>query len=487
MSVLSWRWRPALVLLIVFVSIGVVVSPVGAAGTVAAAVGLATGTCLLRKSGAQGIWRTLPVMLLLGIFVTTINAPDRSAVVTVAGGMSALGPIELVKLVLLLLPLLVLYVASRRTVKLVIAGMTPLLYLALYGVVSSGFSAEPAQSVVRASTFFVMILSLCAVTTGFSKDPSRTLVSAACSGLTLGLLGLVWFFVIAGLIGIEHVWIDVTTGPNTFRRLGGSMMHRNALGSVAALALLLLSFNPPQRLLGGRSLVRFACMLASAHVLIAAGSRGAIISLVLALVFLWLYWGVSNRSNLPMATVFLCVASTCILLLVSFNNSSFEFDRLLADISRSGSSAEIYSLSGRLNVWRSILGQHPAGLVLGNGYGTISSTGVYSAGTFVTFSAHNGYYQLLSGVGVLGLTLFLTYIVRYFLAFRYAAATLPKDSTSYRDLFALFAVTVYVLVNNSVESTIGVQVFPTTIVLFLSTAVTLLHAQSPAIEISTRP
>ena len=129
---------------------------------------------------------------------------------------------------------------------------------------------------------------------------------------------------------------------------------------------------------------------------------------------------------------------------------------------RGGSVGDLMTFNNRVELWRIILPSTLETLLRGHGYAMISDIGVIRIVTLVvTQHAHNGYLQVLAGTGIIGLALVVWFLAKMVRLFRRGVAEQHPAVLSFLAIFVAF------LANNMVEASIGFQILPQFVLMFV--------------------
>jgi O-antigen ligase len=269
----------------------------------------------------------------------------------------------------------------------------PLALPSLYAVIalaSSGWSAVPAYTFGSAVGLFAYL--------GFAA------VLAACVAEEHLLRVMAWtlgVYVLAGVIGglvlPDLTWLRPSV-EETSDRLAGFSGHPNVFAQQIGVALTILILARRARAMGPAP---FSCLIAiCAIALLLTGSRTTMAAVVAASGIVALR---ARRLLLPALMAALGIAS-----MVAFAASVGALSglpALLGDVSRTGSSSELLTLTGRTELWNAaslLIGEHP---LLGWGYnGTeaLIANSVPRSFAGNPVNAHNMLLQSLLSVGFLG-------------------------------------------------------------------------------------
>jgi len=266
---------------------------------------------------------------------------------------------------------------------------------------------------LRAAAKFTTILPLiaiCFLSSLWSSDPYLTVRRAAAlllSSIVALIIGadfelkqIIRFFSAATVIHMLLVAVFFVVSPHTLYSpsdpvsLKGLTTHKNVFGHEMALGFLALALVPFRRWAMLRWPLAFACF----GLLLLAHSTGALVSLLGALIFLLLLTFVRFRGMDRYAVLLVYAVAA-----VSLGALLYAFSAHLP-----GLFGKNDTLTGRTELWalvRVAIGMRP---LLGYGFDTfwmgyrgVSSNIQMQVGWLVP-TAHNGYYDLMLGVGFLG-------------------------------------------------------------------------------------
>lgn len=408
----------------------------------------------------------------LGIlFLSVFSLPGSESIATGESSGGGVGTVALAKGIALSLPLWLLLVATDRYVVRNLIALSPILLLATYGLLTSLWSPEFTYSAIRAGTLLVFCLSLSVLLAAYrSVYPGHSLSAVLDHLATITGVVVIAFF-IAGVAGIEEAWRAVfqDTGEEV-QRLGGSILPPNSLGFLAGTHML-LALGSLRYL--NRPVFAVTTLMASAYVLLYSDSRSAIVSILLALALLSIFWAFLVKAGRSVVVPGVALVASAFLLLSLYISLGFlggDTNTLLEGFSRGGSTGELYSLNGRTELWSNLLQvENNRRLFFGSGYGVLTASGSASVSTMDTLYAHNGYLQLLAGVGILGTALFFVYLIQALS--RLQNSFLASDGNTRTEwlLFRYSAVIFFVLANSLTEASFGSHIQPQTIVFFLLT------------------
>ncbi|MCG8649709.1 MAG: O-antigen ligase family protein [Pirellulales bacterium] len=236
----------------------------------------------------------------------------------------------------------------------------------------------------------------------------RRILLVSLSALTAFLIGCwVMHFVAFEINGFD----PALHHARNVKRLAG-LVHPNGTARLAVLTIVLILAGADKgvlsRRLGGPLLV-FAAIT-----LLATGSRTWLLaSLAVGALFLWRQLSVRGRALMAVSTV---LALTLLALGVANFYDASKVDKKVAKISRSGNADEIYSMTGRVDLWEFCLEKVGDSPLLGFGYGCQRM--VIEDHFWQTQHAHNLWINVMLGTGVVGcvglLAVFVSQLLRLF-------------------------------------------------------------------------
>ncbi|HEY0758399.1 MAG TPA: O-antigen ligase family protein [Acidisarcina sp.] len=326
-----------------------------------------------------------------------------------------------------------------------------------YAIILSRMVTHPARVLtsLAAAKTLLPILMFCVVSGAWSSDPGTTLRRALFLALTsligiiiggeydvpelarlLALASLIHIFATACLFAVSRHLLYSPSDPFSLK---GLTTHKNIFGFEMGLAFLTMLLVPFRRLEN----LRWPLAAIALFLLLLSRSSGSLVATVFALLFVPFLLVLRFPSSQRVPVVLIALAALGGLGFLVVENAAL----LPAIFSKDT------TLSGRTELWSLVviaIGHHP---MLGYGFDAFwqglqgdSLTIIRGVGWLVP-TAHNGYLDLLLGVGVVGALLFLLALVQFFArALRYAAA----EQSSAR--FYPFVLLVFWLVYNLNES-----------------------------------
>ena len=329
----------------------------------------------------------------------------------------------------------------------------PLIILALIGIISSLWSPTFITSFTRAFSLLILLFSVSFIVSIFlinkNSDVSRI----------INLWILAATFWIGLIVGMGAAGVDVAWRYDG--RLGGVIISTNTLGAFSAQILGLSVINLVYR----RSVViSLAGVFVATIALYWCYSRSSFIALFIGVFIVFvLRGGHSQIKNLALhasKTLIIIIALTTVFFI--FNGDS----AILSLLTRDGENIQdLYTATSRTLVWREIFSLPFYWYIMGFGYAVLSPDGYVRLDTFLSSHAHNGYIQVLSGVGLIGIFFLFQYIIRVWKVIKIGIKFSYKDVKYVEYLFWFF------IINNLSESSIGYQIYPQLVGMLLITTV----------------
>ncbi len=267
-----------------------------------------------------------------------------------------------------------------------------LLLFGLWALASSSYSISPAYTFAAALGFLGLWAT--AVIMATSLDTTRSLVWVTSALLAMSVASLLLYAVAPSIAMVVYE-------NGTTLRLGGIFGNANALGGVAAMALLLMAlamFSPPNRAVLWLALIVVPVCLTC---LILSQSRTAMLGLSAAITLVFV-----RRHPLLLVPGLLLGA----IAIVIVNGYPGVVDALIALVARSGRVAQVTTFTGRTDIWAFVVSAIKQAPLLG--YGFASTRELIPAGYsgpygWTTTSAHNLWLQAWVTTGGVGLALIL--------------------------------------------------------------------------------
>ena len=274
-------------------------------------------------------------------------------------------------------------------------GYVIILFISL-ALISILWSDVKMTTFKRLSIFMALWLGAFSISKKYSYSDVALLAIYNCS-LTLALS-----------VGAEIILGTFSPFSAEYRFAG--VMHPNAQGLNCGLLFIssvsfLLIHKDVSKL--GKVLI-LSCGFASILFLLLTKSRTALLSSILALGFSWLLYNVIQGKRVM--TSFLCLIAPFQVMILYF---LWQADVLikLQRLFMLGRDTEVLTLTGRTDLWRELLDYVAQSPLLGYGYDsfwTLTHTAeiMGSQGSWVA-SDHSSYFNVVLGLGVIGLTIFV--------------------------------------------------------------------------------
>ena len=311
----------------------------------------------------------------------------------------------------------------------------PIIALCAVALISIAWSIDPAVTMRRAIRVALPIYVLM-VGIAYVKHPQRVL---AIVHLVFSIL------LVENLVGLAV--------PGTFDSFGnytGTMLRKNALGILAAIAIMI---GLGARIwLTNRWLIRlnWVYTICWIGILGLSFSKTALALIIGVPIFLLAVNTVADIVKLSLGAVILSIF--CIILFaigltnVSLGMSVFDILDLVA---------KNITFTGRTQIWEFMLEKLDGHWLLGYGFGAFWGLGGHSPNLTASYeyiwyldSAHNGYLDIVAGVGLLGL------IVLFILLIHFSIITEKFRTQDPRLFKTLWLFMIFVLLHNAMESSL---------------------------------
>ena len=262
--------------------------------------------------------------------------------------------------------------------------------LGLMAVLSVAWSQTPAYTFASAMGFMAYLFLAAIIARDLSVDQT-------ISVLLWSLFAFIVLSAIGGVITPDISWMPPSVEETEYR-LQGYAGHPNSLGQMTGIFLIFTLIAHQRRQISRAAFVLL--FLIGIGVMLEAGSRT-----ILGAVFIaWLIVSL-RRSHLalPLLALFLTLLTGALLIFGLGLVSDIEW--LFSGVSRTGSSHEIMTLTGRTDIWAVALEKIAQKPFFGWGY---NGTEALISGRFGKsfygnpVNAHNAYLQLLLSLGILG-------------------------------------------------------------------------------------
>ena len=268
-----------------------------------------------------------------------------------------------------------------------------LVALALLALVSCLWATEPALVLQRSIAVLGTTLLGIALAVRLSLEDQLRLMS--------------WLFRIIAVLSLACIVLLPSYGISDSVGNGGGWRgifgYKNNLGATMALSVLVEWQLPVQTRLS-RLLNRFALLL-SAVLLVFSGSITPMVCLIASMLFVPIY-KFAMRLRIPLYAIVLAT----LLVVASAVTTLFDSERVTAALGRSA------DFTGRTEIWALVSSYISERPVLGYGYwgfwsgaSSESLTIDHALGTRIMYS-HNGYLEILLGLGVVGFLLMLAFL-----------------------------------------------------------------------------
>lgn len=274
----------------------------------------------------------------------------------------------------------------------------------IFALLSAHWSMTSAYTAANAAGLIAYLMLAClAIGTLGTEATLRLVLKTLMCFLALALL--------AGIVLPDRAWLEPSDFSSDYR-LRGLSGHPNVLGEQAALLITVAIICYRRSSVG--TFAAAVALLLGTGVLLAAGSR----TMLAATLTSWLLVALRERRLLLIASLLLLSAFVSSMAVI---NSGLVADvaSSLGGLSRSGSSAEVVTLTGRTDLWLVAVDLVMRQPLLGWGYNGTEALLVGSVGRGFLgdpVNAHNMYLQLLLSLGLIGslpvFTLFGLLIVR---------------------------------------------------------------------------
>lgn len=219
-----------------------------------------------------------------------------------------------------------------------------------------------------------------------------------------------------------HVFLDITSillipgaiDP-VFHTWRGITAHKNQLGQISLLSILVWSYTFLKETTGRQKLFSLTMLLLSLLLLLGSRSITPAITLI-ALTSLGVFWFVKGRFQTIGMGSFFSLASLFTIFgiaMIIMQTDSALINSLPAFFGRDN------TFSGRIDIWTTIFSEAKKHLLLGSGYGgfwVLENSKVltlYNNLHIIIFQSHLGYLDLLNEVGLVGVFLFILMMFRY--------------------------------------------------------------------------
>ncbi len=260
----------------------------------------------------------------------------------------------------------------------------------IMAVLSSAWSLTPAYTAANAIGMIAYLALACMTVSSLGVDATLKLVTDT-------LLVYIALALIAGVLLPDMAWLPPSVTETSYR-LRGLSGHPNVLGEQAAL-LMTFAAIAHRRGVSGTPVLALSLLLGIAT-LAASGSR----TMMAATVVAWLVVALRGRGLLLPAIGFTFATALVGIVVVAFGWFP-NIEPLLGPLSRTGSSSEIMTLTGRTDLWAvaaDLIAQKP---LFGWGFNGTEALMVGSVGRAFEgdpVNTHNMYIQSILCLGFIG-------------------------------------------------------------------------------------
>jgi len=339
-----------------------------------------------------------------------------------------------------------------RTVGIMRANWIMLL-IPSYGLLSSFWSYSPSESLIRASSFLIATVSLLSLrvnllTTENSTEWNRKVELVILAFALSIVFSLGYPSLKPGAFPIDDpLWRD--------GRLGGWVIPTNTLGAFSAALLGVVVLRMMFERKNSLNVLFFCFFLATWY---ATFSRGALLSAALSVAVVSIFAFMLGRVSVKMLMAFICLLVVVLALWVTSSGSVDIVSLLTRD---DQTAADIYSGTNRTMIWGEILSKiTPLSFFFGAGFAIASPEGAIRYGALITNHAHNGYIQVLSGLGIVIFAFTLAMVLDLF------TSNLKRWDSSSDGYYGVYFAAFFIFSNFS-EASMGFQIYPQLAMLIL--------------------
>lgn len=403
-------------------------------------------------------------LTLLMLFLSTLNLPGNLSFANADSLEVTFGWVTYVKALFLCAPLWLLFFISLREISRNFELLSSLIVLSVFGILTTVWSPVPTYTLIRAGTYLLLCIDIVLLVSAYRSFYDTEALDAVMRHLLL-IFGIITAaFLVLGLSGTEYVWRKIYPDGQLMLRLGGDIIGPNTLGAVGGINLILICFGLIGRNLGINRLLLSVFAASGVYVVVFSGSRGVLVSLLAVMLLFLVLRLVNTKSLLPAGTALIIFGIAIISLTLVTSNYSSEL--VFSWLTREQSVDEIYTLTGRTDLWKALLNHTDMiRMIIGNGYGVPVNEGSILFYSWKTFNTHNGFLQVLLGMGIVGLLFFIRFVMKV-LAVALQTLFLPEGIRKKQVLSTLIVI-IFILIDNLVESIFGIQILPQTIVFIL--------------------
>lgn len=268
----------------------------------------------------------------------------------------------------------------------------PALFVALGGMalLSATWSQTPTYTVASAMGFIAYLALAAMAVRDLTLD--RTI-----SVILWSLFAFVAVSAVGGVITPEVSWMPPSVEETEYR-LQGYSGHPNGLGQITGIFLAFAIIAEKRRLIG--RILFFALLAFGVGVMIETSSR----TILAAVLFAWLVVSL-RRSRFALPILASAMILVCGALLVAGLGMVSDLETFFSGLSRTGSSHEILTLTGRTDIWAVAVEKIAEKPLFGWGYNGTEALIANSFGESFygnPVNAHNTYLQLLLSLGMIG-------------------------------------------------------------------------------------
>lgn len=319
-----------------------------------------------------------------------------------------------------------------------------LVAFAILGIISVAWSPIYAQSLIRALSLLLAVFSIISISIVYQLLYKNKAWEAALRDIQLSLLASHLAIFFAALVMPEAAF------KYSNARLGGEIIHPNTLGGYAMISVLfsLYNFFNTPRL----KLVSVLTLFCAVLILFLTFSRNGLLTTTISSgILIFTFAKTLSSKNFKVIVTLLFITGLTLLSTVII----IKFESIVNLLSRGESLAALATGNSRTLIWSYLIANLDYQVWFGNGYSMLTSSGALGfTNTFETFHAHNGYIQVLCGLGITGLGLFFAQI------YKYLSVILHTRNSRQKSFCLVFALIVAFLMHNLAQSSIGFQIYP---------------------------
>lgn len=272
------------------------------------------------------------------------------------------------------------------------------LFMLLSGVIGAGDVNGLLEALLYCSVFLAYFLTVNLIRS--SDWVKRCIFSFAFSGILSAFLGVLQIFI----GGFEGGWVDQAAFSYISVRITSTFDNPNVFASYLVLLIpyVFNEFMCSEKL--GEKIARFGILVMLILCTVETWSRGAWVSLIVALVA---YLLMSSKKTVP----YVALGGIGLTASVPFIAPNV-YDRLLSIGDRGDT-----SIGYRVSIWKSVSRMISENWLTGIGYGQAAFSSLYLpfaySGALAAKHAHSLYLQILVEMGVVGLVLFVMFILLF--------------------------------------------------------------------------